>query len=106
MSQPTSRDLLLAQRKAEVVKRRQRFNQTVMAHMSREGITDRDIDFDKTGRQMHVDREAPAILGWTWTVTLKSGDVLVYTMDNEDGAEIRFGDDVLELVDPTPASEE
>ena len=102
----TSRDLLKAQKKAQIIKRRRHFSYVVKLDLASREITDREIDFDNTGMKMNVTEAKDAILGWTWTVTLKSGDVLVYTMDNEDGAEIRFGDDVLELVDPTPASEE
>ena len=103
---PTSYELLRAQKEADIIKRRERMDRTVKAHLASRGVTSADLVVSGTGRKMNVTNARDAILGWTWTVTLKSGDVLVYTMDNEDGAEIRFGDDVLELVDPTPASEE
>lgn len=55
---------------------------------------------------MNMDKAAGVIFGWTWTVALRSGEVLVYTMDNADDAPVMCGDEELQLADPTSASEE
>ena len=102
----TSRDLLKAQKKAQIIKRRRHFSYVVKLDLASREITDREIDFDNTGMKMNVTEAKDAILGWTWTVTLKSGDVLTYTMDNADDAPVMCGDVELQLVDPTPAPEE
>lgn len=88
----TSRELLQAEKKAALLKRRQRFDRTVKADLASRRLTSADLDAEHTGREMHVSEARDAILGWTWTVALKSGERLTYTTDNIDDAPIYCGE--------------
>lgn len=88
----TSRELLQAEKKAALLKRRQHFDRTVKADLASRHLTSADLDAEHTGREMHVSEARDAILGWTWTVALTSGERLTYTMDNEEGAPIYCGE--------------
>lgn len=100
MTSPTSRDLLAAQLEAEIIKRSRRLDEVVMLDLDDRGLDDEHIDYETTCRKMHVNDDETEILGWTWTVNLKSGEQIVYTMDNSDDAPIYCGEgsDRVELV--------
>lgn len=57
----------------------------VKADLARRGITSADLE--GMTRDTHVDGD---VTGWTWAIHLNAGrSDLVYTMDNEDDAELR-----------------
>lgn len=99
MTSPTSRELLAAQLEAEIIKRAHRLDQVVKLDLVDRGVMSQ-LDPQGSGRKMHVNDDETEILGWTWTVNLKSGEQLVYTMDNSDDAPIYCGEgsDRVELV--------
>ena len=84
----TSRELLIAQRKAELVARRERMDFVVRAELEDMSINDDLIDYGETGREIRVNDDRSKVLGWTWRVALRSGAVYTWTMDNYDDAPI------------------
>ena len=83
-----SRELLIAQRKARLIKRRERLDSHVKTTLEAMGINDSKIDYQATKRTVKTNHDKTAIIGWRWTVTLKTGEVLMWWMTNADEAKI------------------
>lgn len=56
--------------------------------LARRGITNEDLGGLDSHAEVEADGDGVRVLWWRWTVSLKARAALVYTMDNQDGAEL------------------